>query len=98
VFFTAQAVGFTGKSLLPSAGAAAAAAVTNDGASGRAGEMAYWISAFAQAVDFVQFMPVDSCGEVLERRLWTPPMRGFLRTSTYTGAHTAQFINFQSRI
>lgn len=32
---------------------------------GISGEMAYWISAYSQAADFVQFMAVDSCGQAM---------------------------------
>jgi hypothetical protein len=54
---------------------------------GFTGEMAYWIASFAQCVDFIQFVPPDSCGAPLDKKFWTPPMRGFLRTSTLTGQH-----------
>jgi len=60
VYFTAQAVGFTG-------------------------EMAYFIAAFSQAIDFTQYRALDSCGNNLPLRYWTPPLRGLLRTSTVSG-------------
>lgn len=48
-------------------------------------ELAYWIAAFAQSADFLQFEAVDSCGRNLPIEYWTPPLRGFLRTSIVTG-------------
>jgi len=49
------------------------------------GELAYWLAAFSQGVDFVQFKALDSCGALLPNRYWTPPLRGYLRTSDVTG-------------
>ncbi len=60
VYFTAQAVGFSG-------------------------EMAYFVAAFSQAIDFTQYRALDSCGNDLPLRYWTPPLRGLLRTSTVSG-------------
>ena len=48
-------------------------------------EMAYWLAAFAQAVDFIQFKGLDQCGIPLPNMYWTPPLRGYVRTSVVTG-------------
>ena len=47
-------------------------------------EYAYWLAAYSQAVDFVQFEAVDSCGKKLAPAFWTPPLRGLMRTSAPT--------------
>jgi len=47
-------------------------------------EMSYWLAAFSQGIDFVQFEAVDSCGQPMSPSLWTPPMRGLMRTSSQT--------------
>lgn len=54
-------------------------------AAGFSGELAYFIAAYSQGVDFVQFVGIDSCGDRLPERFWTVPLRGFLRTSVMTG-------------
>jgi len=48
-------------------------------------DVAYFLAAYSQAIDFVQYKGVDSCGADMEDRYWTPPMRGFLRTNTFAG-------------
>ena len=49
------------------------------------GDIAYFIAAFSQAIDFNQYRAIDSCGIDLPFRYWTPPLRGLLRTSTVSG-------------
>ena len=49
------------------------------------GDIAYFIAAFSQAIDFNQYRAIDSCGTDLPFRYWTPPLRGLLRTSTVSG-------------
>lgn len=48
-------------------------------------DVSYFMAAFAQAIDFVQYKGVDSCGRDMPNRFWTPPLRGFLRTATAYG-------------
>jgi len=48
-------------------------------------EYAYWLAAFSQAIDFVQYAAVDSCGRDMGISWWTPPLRGLMRTSAATG-------------
>jgi len=48
-------------------------------------DIAYNFAAFSQAIDFVQYKGVDSCGEPMENARWTPPMRGLTRTETMYG-------------
>jgi len=38
-------------------------------------ELSYWLAAFSQGIDFVQFAAVDSCGRPMSPSLWTFPMR-----------------------
>ena len=48
-------------------------------------EIAHAMSAFSQAIDFVQYRAVDSCGRNMSNGFWTPPMRGLLRTEATFG-------------
>jgi hypothetical protein len=48
-------------------------------------EIAYFMAAFSQAIDFVQYEAIDACGKQMDKRFWTPPMRGLLRTATKFG-------------
>lgn len=48
-------------------------------------EVSYFLAAFSQSIDFVQFKGVDSCGRTMAKKYWTPPLRGFLRTAVQYG-------------
>lgn len=48
-------------------------------------DIAHSFSAFSQAIDFVQYRAVDSCGRNMSNGYWTPPMRGLLRTEVSFG-------------
>ena len=48
-------------------------------------ELAYWLAAYSQGIDFIQFAAVDSCGQPMPSSMWTPPLRGLMRTSAPTG-------------
>jgi len=48
-------------------------------------DVAYFLAAFSQSIDFVQYAGIDSCGKNMSNNYWTPPMRGFLRTNVQYG-------------
>jgi len=56
-------------------------------------DIAYFMAAFSQAIDFVQYRGIDSCGQDMPARYWTPPMRGMLRTSTRYGGTNRQCVS-----
>jgi len=48
--------------------------------------MSYWIAAFSQSADYLQYLHFDKCGNVMGDGKNTPPLRGLMRTSPLTGA------------
>lgn len=64
-------------------------------------DVAYFLSAFSQAIDFNQYRAIDSCGRDMKPRYWTPPLRGFLRTVIQYGGATRHmgvpFVGFASQ-
>ena len=53
---------------------------------GFTGDAAYSVAAFSQAIDFVQYVGYDRCGDLLPgNSSSTPPMRGLLRTNVAAG-------------
>jgi hypothetical protein len=48
-------------------------------------EVAYFFSAFSQAIDYNQYRGVDACGRDMPPQWWTPRMRGLSRLNTFDG-------------
>lgn len=48
-------------------------------------DAAYWLAAYSQAIDFVQYDGINAAGEYMGDEWSTPPLRGFLRTDTFAG-------------
>lgn len=54
-------------------------------------DVAYWLAAFSQGVDFAEFAMFDSCGDAMDQSWWTPPLKGLVRTLFSSGGTNMHF-------
>mmetsp|Transcript_33901 Transcript_33901/g.91773 ORF Transcript_33901/g.91773 Transcript_33901/m.91773 type:complete len:625 (-) Transcript_33901:378-2252(-) len=54
-------------------------------------DIAYWLAAFSQGVDFAEFAMFDSCGNAMDQSWWTPPLKGLVRTLFTAGGSNMHF-------